>query len=303
MTFTEAVNTYVQHLRAKRRSPKTLLWYSEQFAAYRRWCERTGRNDALPDAETIDAFLADQHAGGAKPATVHARYRALRAVFRFLEKRRKLRHDDNPIHITEAPAVPSEVRRHVTIDDMDRLLASIDGSDWLDHRDRLILHILFYSGLRLGELCGLEVADIDATALEITIKRGKGDKARVVPAPPELRPALMAYLYTRPNHTSALLIKSDGYGGNGGTLAPEGVRQMLIRRCIRAGIEPFSPHAFRHGFAMWMLNAGARLTTVSTAMGHSDPQITHEIYAHTTVTTVRREYDEARKSLRKRPNG
>lgn len=303
MTFDEAVTSYLQHLRAKRRSPKTLLWYEEQFNAYRRWCEAGGRDNHLPDADVIDAFLADQHKAGSKPSTVHARYRALRAVYRFLERRRKLRHDDNPINVMEAPFVPTEVRRHVTIEDLDLLLASIDGADWLDHRDRLILLILFFSGLRLGELCGLSVNDIDAQALEITIRRGKGDKARVVPAAPEMRAALTAYLYTRPNHTSVLLIKSDGYGGNGGALKPEGVRQMLIRRCIRAGIEPFNPHAFRHGFAMWMLNAGARLTTVSTAMGHSDPSITHEIYAHTTVTTVRREYDEARKSLRKRPNG
>ncbi len=303
MTFDEAVRIYLQHLRAKRRAPKTMLWYSEQFAAYRRWCERGGHGDELPDADMIDAFLADQHDSGAKPSTVHARYRALRAVFRFLEKRRKLRHDDNPIHLLEAPNVPSEVRRHVTIEDLDHLLMSIEGQDWIDHRDRLILLILFYSGLRLGELCGLAVNDIDAQALEITVHHGKGDKARVVPAAPEMRTALTAYLFTRPNHTSVLLVKSDGYGGGAGALQPEGVRQMLIRRCIKAGIEPYSPHAFRHGFAMWLLNAGARLTTVSTAMGHSDPSITHEIYAHTTVTTVRREYDEARKVIRRPPNG
>ena len=123
-----------------------------------------------------------------------------------------------------------------------------------------------------------------------------------MPCAPEVRPTLAAYLYTRPNHAEALLLASDGYGGAKGALRAEGVRQMLIRRCKAVGIDPpYSPHAFRHGFAMWLLNAGARATTVATAMGHSDPQVTLAIYAHTTAKTVRREYDEALAKRVKRP--
>lgn len=300
MNFDNAVQLYMQHLRALRRSPRTLIWYQEQLAAYRKWAKDTGFSEALPSADIIDEYIAAQHAAGLSPATVHARFRALRAVFRFLEKRRKLSHDANPIHLLEAPTVPTQVRRYVTPEDLDTLMAGITGQTWLDHRDRVVFLVLFYSGLRLGELCGLTVDDIDLQRLEITIRHAKGDKARVVPTVEELRPVLTAYYYTRPNHTPALLLASDGYGGNAGDLTPEGVRQMLKRRCRRVGIvPPFSPHAFRHGFAMWLLNAGARLTTVSTAMGHSDPQITHEIYAHTTVATVRAEYDEARKRIRR----
>jgi integrase/recombinase XerC len=295
MLLSQAIEMYEQHLRAKRRSPKTLTWYAEQFAAYVGWraAQVIPPQDELPSAEIIDMFLADQHAAGLSPSTVHARYRALRALLRFLEKRRRLPHDQNPIHIVEAPTVPKQVRRYVTVADLEILLAAITGQSWLDHRDRVMLLILFYSGLRVTELCDLHVQDVDTTTLEVTVHRGKGDRARVVPCAPEVRPALAAYLFTRPNHTDTLLLKSDGYGGAAGALRPEGVRQMLIRRCKQAGIPAYNPHAFRHGFAMWLLNAGARATTVATAMGHSDPQITLAIYAHTTVTTVRREYDEA----------
>lgn len=300
MLLSQAISQFEQHLRAKRRSPKTLTWYREQFYAYTAWraAQVIPPMDELPSAEIIDMFLADQHAAGLSPSTVHARYRALRALLRFLEKRQRLRHDDNPIHVVDAPTVPKEVRRHVSVGDLDALLVAIQPTTWLDHRDRVILLILYYSGLRVGELCDLQVADVDITNLEITIHRGKGDKARVVPCTPDLRHELTAYLFTRPNHTDALLLKSDGYGGAAGALRPEGVRQMLIRRCRQAGIEFYSPHAFRHGFAMWMLNAGVRATTVATAMGHSDPQITLAIYAHTTANTVRREYDEALKANR-----
>lgn len=298
-TFSAAVAMYDRHLHAKRRKPTTLTWYDEQFGAYRRWLDEHQRGDDLPDAETIDAFLADQHSAGLRPATVHARFRALRALLLFLERRRIISHDANPVHVLDAPSVPKEVRRHVTPQDLLTIQTAIEGATWIEHRDRLILGILYYSGLRLAELCALTIQDIDPSALTITVRVGKGDKARLVPTTAEVLRHFVAYMYTRPNHTDILLLASDGYGGYTGALRGEGVRQMLIRRCRRAGIDPpYSPHAFRHGFAMWTLNAGVRLTTVATLMGHSDPQITHQIYAHTTVVTARREYDEALKKTR-----
>jgi site-specific recombinase XerD len=306
LTFTQATQLHHQHLRAKRRSPDTLTWYSEQFAAFNGWrlLQDPPIPDELPDADTIDVFIADQHEGH-KPATVHARFRAIRALFLFLERRKKIAYDQNPIHLVDAPSVPTEIRRHVSIDALNQLLSSITGQSWLDHRDRLIIQILFFSGLRCGELCALSVGDIDTKRAEITVDRGKGDKARVVPATPELASVLVPYLFGRPAHTDILLLASDGYAGcKAGGLQPEGVRQMLIRRCKRAGLErAFNPHAFRHGFAMWLLNGGARLTTVSTAMGHSDTQITSKIYAHTTTTTVRREYDDVMKATKTPHNG
>jgi integrase/recombinase XerC len=294
ITFTQAVESHTRHLRAMRRSEKTISWYAEQLSAFDVWRIRAGHPDALPDVDAIEAFLGDQHASRLKPSTVNARFRALRALFYFLEKRRKLSHDENPIHLIDAPSVPVEARRFVTHDDLALLLRAASGSSWLDARDRLIMHILFYSGLRVGELCSLVCADVDRDGLAILVQKGKGAKARLVPCPRETVDLFVRYLYMRPEHSPVLLLASDGYSGVTGPLAREGVRQMLIRRCAHARIyPPYSPHAFRHGFAMWMLNAGARLTTVSTAMGHSDPSITHAIYAHTTTTTVRREYDEA----------
>jgi integrase/recombinase XerC len=196
------------------------------------------------------------------------------------------------MHMLEAPSVPKTVRPYVRVEELRALLATC-ADDWLGQRDRLILLLLFYSGLRLGEVAALQVADLDAAALEVVVLRGKGDKARVVPMSPEVRPVLTAYLFQRPEHRSSLWLASDGYGGVAGVLKPEGIRQMIFRRCARCGFGRFGPHRFRHGFAMWMLNNGVRMTTVATAMGHSDPAITAAVYAHTTATTVHSEYDLA----------
>ena len=295
LTFSEAVRLHRQNLRAKRRSAKTVEWYGEQFATFQRWRLAAGLADVLPDADTLDAFIADQHGQGLRPSTVHARFRALRALLNFLERRRKIERAENAIALVDAPSVPSEIRRHVSVGEVDTLLASIGAASWLDHRDRLIILLLMFSGLRVGELCGLAVADVDSERCEVSISHltSKGEKARIVPCVPDVRAALAAYLYSRPCHHERLLLASDGYDGIKGPLQPEGVRQMLIRRCQAAGIAVYNPHAFRHGFAMWMLNSGARLTTVSTAMGHSDTAITSKVYAHTTTATVRSEYEMA----------
>jgi site-specific recombinase XerD len=291
MLFDRATELYTRHLKAQHRSPLTLSWYAEQFAAYRKWTTAS----ELPTAEEIDAFLADQHDSGLRPATVNARFRALRALLLWLEKRRYIGHDANPIHMLEAPAMPHEVRRYVTAADFDRLLAAAASSaPWVDVRDRLLLHVLYYSGLRLTECSALMVADVDTDQLLITVHSGKGAKARIVPCHPDVRRLAAEYLLTRPAHTPALWLASDGYGGYTGQLTREGIRQLIKRRCYRAGITPaYSPHSFRHGFAMWAINAGVRLTTVATLMGHADSEITQRVYAHTTAATARKEYDQA----------
>lgn len=304
LSFSEAVRLHRQHLRARRRADKTVAWYAEQFAAFDRWRLGRGLADALPDADALDAYIADQHLAGHRPSTVHARFRSLRALCNWLQRRKKIEAADNPFVLLapdDAPAVPQEIRRHISVAEVDRLLAVMAGRSWLDARDRLIVLLLFYSGLRVSELCGLDVADVDSVRCEVLVRwqYAKGEKSRVVPCVEDVRPALASYLYSRPAHDAALLLASDGYAGVTGRLTREGVRQMLIRRCQAAEIEYYNPHAFRHGFAMWLLNSGARLTTVSTAMGHSDTAITSKTYAHTTTVTVRREYEEALRLVRR----
>lgn len=293
MKFAEAIALHKTHLRSRRRATKTMTWYAQQFQAFRIW---RGADGDLPDIEEIERFLAACHDAGLSPSTVHARYRALKSLFRFLEKRRKIGQDSNPFAYLEAPSVPKTVRPYVTLPELRQLLATC-GEDWVSHRDRLILLLLYFSGLRLGEVAALQVVDLDAACLEVVVQRGKGDKARVVPMSPEVRSCLTAYLFQRPEHRAELLLSSDGYAGVKGVLSAEGIRQMIFRRCARCGLPRFGPHRFRHGFAMWMLNNGVRMTTVATAMGHSDPAITASVYAHTTISTVRSEYDAALATL------
>ena len=106
LAFSEAVRLHRQNLRARRRASNTVQWYGEQFAVFDRWRLAAGLPDALPDAETLDAFIADQHAAGLRPSTVHARFRALRARPHFLERRRKADRPGKPIPLVDRPSAP-----------------------------------------------------------------------------------------------------------------------------------------------------------------------------------------------------
>jgi len=170
--------------------------------------------------------------------------------------------------------------------------------DWLDHRDALILCLLFYSGLRLGEVCALQVADLDLARMEVFVKRGKGAKPRTVPLAQEVRQPLLDYLYTRPGAGQHLLLASTPQGNSSGPFSSEGLRMMLRRRCHQAGTEVYSAHKFRHGFAMWLRNHGTDLSDIAAAMGHTTTQVTQLYYAHTLPPAVHKAYNAAIERMR-----
>jgi site-specific recombinase XerD len=239
-----------------------------------------------------------------KPSTVAAYYRVIHLYFGWLTRRRYI--DANPTADLSKPHVPRQKRNHVTLDEFRRLYAVIPAGDtatWLDHRDRALLVVLFYSGLRVSEALGLHTGDVDLAHRLLTVRRGKGGHDRLVPCPPTLAEPLMSYLYTRPPwHETTLWCGSDGSprvpGGHiRGALGDEGVRRMLRRRCAAAGMRYANPHQFRHGFAMTLLNAGMDLSAVSAAMGHSSLAITQQVYASWRTDGLSREYDEALRRL------
>ena len=293
--FDRSARLYLQHLSAKNSSPRTVEFYEDQFRALRLWAERTGTvlDAPIPDVDTIEEFLADELEEHS-PGTVHARFRALRALGNWLEKRRKIHRDDNPAYMLEAPMVPEEIRRHVPLAHFNALLASIPQKQWWDLRDRCMLQVMYFSGLRMGELVGLAVADVDLDQLEITVKKAKRARWRIVPCHPDVKLSLSLYMLARPAQSPALWLGSDGYESATGTLTRAGVRSMLVRRSEAANLPYYNPHAFRHGFSVFMLNEGdVPMSSLQDMLGHKDMATTRKIYARTMQRTIRRHYDQA----------
>lgn len=276
--------------RAANRSASTVDWYERQISAFLLWAETPdGNGDDLP--ALIDGYLAAEQERGVKPSTVAARFRALSAWLNWCSRRRLIDH--NPIPEMDKPTVPKEQARYVTLAECNRLLESIVGSDWTDHRDRLIVTLLFWSGLRASELTGLNVTDIDPQAGTVLVRHGKGQKARVVPTAPTLARLLLEYLYSRPAWQGPELLLSAYGAGARGQLTAAGLRMVLMRRCKEAKMPYLHPHAWRHGFAMAFLNGGADLSAVSAMMGHSSTAVTQAVYASWQTRGLLREYGEA----------
>lgn len=313
MLFSQLAERHAQHLRAKRRAPLTILWYQQQFAAYDTWRIAHNLPDVIPDLDTLDAFFAELNDPARDPPlaarTVHARFRALRAILIYGERRRRLYgYDDNPIHAMEAPEVPRKRQPHVTWEYFQRVLRTThrENATWIDHRDRLILLVLYFSGLRVGELCGLRVVDINRERLEIDIATAKGGDSRVAPTAPVVITALGDYLFSRPVQSPHLWLSATSHGNARGILTPVGVRMMLNRRYDEVGIpvdERLSAHKYRHGFAMWLRANGADLPDISAGMGHSSTRVTEEVYAFTLPQRVKSAYNTALAKLEARTRG
>jgi site-specific recombinase XerD len=270
--------------------------YAQVLRYYERYCEQKAVEAG--GLESLSSYLA-AYRQQSKLTTVVAHYRVLHAYFAWLVQRGYL--VTNPAAEIDRPHVPRQKRAHVTPAEFRRLYASISHDEtalWLDHRDRAMLVVLFYSGLRVNEAMGLQTGDVDLAHHLLTVHHGKGGHARMVPCAPLLAEPLMNYLYTRPPwQGAALWVGSDGCHGVAAALGDEGVRMMLRRRCAVAGLRYMHPHLFRHGFAMALLNAGMNLSAVAAAMGHSSQSVTEQIYAHWQTDSLQREYIQAFRRL------
>lgn len=289
-----ALERFLVAKRAAGRAPRTLAWYADLVGDYLAYVAGTGG-----PAETVDsaeAFLAakrDQRPPLAQD-TIDGFYRALRGWFNWCVKRGMIAA--NPMDLIEHTKPRPKPMPYVQMHEFIAVYRAIDSDAWTDYRDRAILLLLYWSGLRVAELIGLRREDVDVARRIVTVHEGKGGESRHVPCAPELGQTLLAYLVALPPVTDeALLWSNDGNGGIRGPLSVEGVRQMLRRRCKAAGVRYMRPHLWRHGFAMLLLNNGMELSALSKAMGHASPETTRLIYAKWLTEGIQRQYEAAQR--------
>lgn len=274
-------------LRAERKSAQTIKSYGDGVRAFLRWCHTHGHTPAL-DRTLMNAFVADLLDAGAEPTTARSRQLAVRRFSAWLVEEGEI--DDDPLLGLKAPKLDTKVTESLTDDELRLLIKACAGKQFRDCRDEAIVRLMAETGMRAGEVCGLEVSDVDLARGLVTVRRGKAGKGRVAPFAPQTGRAIDRYLRQRRSHlladTSPLWL-----GDRGKSLEYYGLHKALKYRAEIAGLTGFHPHLLRHTAASRWLAAGGSEGGLMAVAGWSTRDM---IDRYTRATAAERAAAEAR---------
>jgi integrase/recombinase XerC len=243
------------------------------------------------DARLVRAWLARLHARGLDPTSVARKLAALRSWLSFCVRRGLV-----PRNAALDVRGPRPGRKLVSFLPIDETMILMDSRDTTD-RDRAVLELLYATGLRVSELTGLDVEDVDLGERTVRVL-GKGRKERIVPYGARAAAALGAWLRVRGDGRGPLFV-----GRRGRRLGVRAVFTVVRARARQAGItRRVGPHTLRHSFATHLLDAGADLRMIQELLGHSRLSTTQR-YTHVGADQLMRVYDAAHPRARITPSG
>lgn len=262
------IDGFLQHLAVARGlSPHTVRAYAADIARYSEWAERLGVDMLRPSHRDLRRYLAELDRAGYARRTVARRLATVRTFIAYLTEEGIVTSDSS--HVVSSPKVPRRLPALVPDEALRALLDAPDATTPSGIRDRAVLEVLYASGMRVSELSGLTLRNLDLRS-GLAVVMGKGSKQRALPLHPLAVARVRDYLAdVRPN-----LVRSQDPGTvflstRGNPLSPDAIRRLLKRHLARAGAAlSLSPHALRHTFATHLLEGGADLRTVQELLGH-----------------------------------
>jgi integrase/recombinase XerC len=282
-----AVAAFLRYLAAERAaSEHTMRSYRADLVDCATFLQRRGLG-ALPDADArvVRGYLADLHDRGLARTSIARRLATLRSFFRFLVRRKLAR--TNPAREVRTPSLPGRLPAHLPIDQSDALFRQRFGDDEASRRDRAILEVLYASGVRVAELSGLDLEDVDLREGGVRVL-GKGRKERIVPLGAKAIEALRNYLGARESGQGPLFRNA-----RGGRLTVRSLHRIVRARARTAGLAGrVTPHTLRHTFATHLLDAGADLRLIQELLGHARLTTTQR-YTHVSADRLAKVYDAA----------
>lgn len=260
--------------------------------------------ERISDVENIDYFIlrgyiASLYEKKLAKSTIERKLASIRSFFKYLYKKQII--PDNPSRMLKFPKKEKKILSVFPKDDIMKLLFAPKEEDAAYHRDRLILELLYGTGVRVSELAGLDIADIDFSGQTIKI-RGKGKKERIIPIPSYYIKLIKDYMESTETmlqkgslrDSSALIINR-----RGGRLSARNILEMVKKYLRQTNLpDTYSPHSFRHTFATHLLAAGADLRTIQELLGHESLATTQK-YTHLDLQALIETYEHTHPKAKK----
>ena len=294
----DLIGAFIEHLSSERRlSELTVRGYTRDLRGLERFLLQAGRElTPTVSAAEVRGFVAWSHRQGIGGRSLQRSLSAVRSFFHFLIREGVA--SVNPALGVAAPKSPRRLPETLDADGLAALLDHNDG-DLLETRDLAMLELLYSSGLRLAELVGLNLVDIDLSDCLVEVV-GKGAKRRVLPVGRHAVSALRVWIKARavlaPGDESALFV-----GRHGRRLGERAIQSRCSRWAIKHGLgKHLHPHMLRHSFASHLLESSGDLRAVQELLGHADISTT-QIYTHLDFQHLAKVYDAAHPRARRKP--
>ena len=280
------IEQFLRHLELERGSSQhTLRAYKKDLEEFQEYTQKEAA-----DIEMIDVrgFVALQIRNGLSKTTAGRRLAAVRSFLKFLIREGYLK--SNPAKLVTTPKAEQHLPRFLSVDDVFALIEKPDTTGFDNARDRAILELLYSSGLRVSELAGLNLEDLDTREGLVKV-RGKGKKERIVPLGSKAVEAIKTYMVEKillKKKNKALFLNKSGT-----PLSDRGIRRIVVKYARLIGVSgKVGPHTMRHTFASHLLQAGADLRVIQELLGHSSLSTTQK-YTHIDIAHLMDIYDKA----------
>ena len=290
------IDQFLEHIRNERNLSKhTVRGYATDLKQFFTFLDKKGQGNLSPDKishHIVRNYLAELNREKYSKTSIARKLAALRSLYKFLIRNGFV--ESNPVKAVRTPRLPQKLPHFLDPGEVEKLLTAPQGDSLLALRDRAILETLYSTGVRVSELVGINIADLDLDECMVIV-RGKGRKERVALLGRHAVSAIKTYLRVRSSHPKKERFDKKALFLNklGTRLSDRSVRREIDKYLVQTGLSiKTSPHTLRHSFATHMLNAGANLRDVQELLGHKSLAAT-QIYTHLTTNRLKEIYESS----------
>lgn len=280
------IDQFLRYLEIERNaSSHTLRAYRKDLESFATYVQK---KPSAVDMGDIRSFIAHQIKGGMNKSTAGRRLASIRSFLQYLHREGYIK--SNPAKLVSTPRASKLLPKFLSVDDVFSLIEKPEGIGFIPLRDRAILELLYSSGLRVSEISGLNVDEVNIREGLVKVK-GKGKKERILPVGTKAAEALKSYMVERillKKRDSALFLnRSDT------RLTERSIRRIVVKYAKLTGITAaIGPHTLRHTFASHLLQSGADLRVIQELLGHTSLSTTQK-YTHLDITHLMDVYDKS----------